>query len=241
GPGDARRTGSRLPHARAPALLRRPRRAVGVGAGREPGRSRAHRRGALGARRRRPSPRPSAGREPRRRRALDRTGARRRGGRGGARRRGDAVRARLPPPRERRPDARGEPRPRRRERPPGRRGRGCGALNSRPQSCTSRPTALSGRSALKNLLLAMGSLSVFAAAAVPAALGAGAGAPNIPVGVRVGHAYKLKKCSGYGEIWRINLTRGDRLQLDYGSKSGLPVQVVLYPPATTDANIENAG
>jgi hypothetical protein len=76
---------------------------------------------------------------------------------------------------------------------------------------------------------------------LPDALAAGggqtiAGAPTLPVGVRVGHAYTLPGCSGYGEIWRINLLRGDRLRLDYGSKDGNPVQVLLLDAKATDAS-----
>ena len=71
----ARRAGARLPHGHAAALLRRRRRAAGVGARRVGGRGGADRPRALGARRRRPAARTPAGRAARRRRAADRAGA----------------------------------------------------------------------------------------------------------------------------------------------------------------------
>jgi hypothetical protein len=89
-------------------------------------------------------------------------------------------------------------------------------------------------------------LGVLAALVLPVALGAGggqtiAGAPILPIGLRVGHAHALTGCEWYGEIWRIKLVRGDRLRLAYGSKDGNPVQILLFKPSITDlANIESS-
>ena len=88
-------------------------------------------------------------------------------------------------------------------------------------------------------MLSVAGLGVFATLVLPAALGGGGGttiasAPTLPLGLRVGHAYKLAGCSGYGEIWRISLARGDHLRLDYGSKNGQPVQVLVLAPSVTD-------
>ena len=66
------------------------------------------------------------------------------GGRGRARSGGDAVRARVPAPRERRPHAAREPRPDRRERAPRRRDRfrlNYDESSQAPSSCTSLPSA----------------------------------------------------------------------------------------------------
>jgi hypothetical protein len=100
---------------------------------------------------------------------------------------------------------------------------------------------------LKGLLFSLASLGILALVVLPNALGAGggktiAGAPTLRVGVRVGDSHKLPGCansfttSGYGEIWRIPLRRGDQLQLVYGSKDSNPVQILLLDPAATDKN-----
>jgi hypothetical protein len=96
---------------------------------------------------------------------------------------------------------------------------------------------------LRKLVLSVAGLGVLATLVMPAALGAGGGqtiasAPTLPLGLRVGHAYKLAGCSGYGEIWRINLVRGDHLRLDYGSKNGQPVQVLVLAPSSTDQSAD---
>src|SRR5579862_8586104 len=98
---------------------------------------------------------------------------------------------------------------------------------------------------MKKLMLLATGFGGLVSVLLPVALGAGGGqsiaaAPTLPVGVTVGHAEVLSSCSGYGEFWRIKLSRGDQLRLDYGSKSGQPVQIALYTPTTTDANIDNA-
>jgi hypothetical protein len=92
---------------------------------------------------------------------------------------------------------------------------------------------------LKKWLVSVGILGAVAAVALPAALAAGgaqtiAAAPTLPVGVRVGHAHTLAGCTGYGEVWRLPLVRGDHLTLDYGSKDGNGVQVLVFDPSATD-------
>jgi hypothetical protein len=92
---------------------------------------------------------------------------------------------------------------------------------------------------VKKLLLSLGTLGAAAALVIPAALAAGgaqtiAAAPTLPVGVKVGHAYTLPGCTGYGEIWRLNLLKGDHLTLAYGSKDGNQVEVLLLDPKATD-------
>ena len=129
------------------ALLLGPRRPAGVGARRVGARGVAHCGVALGARRRRIAARAPAGREPRRRRAADRARARG-GGRGGrARAGGDAVRALVLAPRERRAHAAREPRARDRERAARRRGGGGTAPLPRasfPLSSTRAPSRTRG-------------------------------------------------------------------------------------------------
>jgi hypothetical protein len=99
---------------------------------------------------------------------------------------------------------------------------------------------------VRKLVLSVASLGVLAALALPVALGAGGGqtiasAPTLPIGVRVGHAYTLKGCEWYGEIWRIKLARGDRLRLNYGSKNGQPVQILVVDPSITDQSPDAQG
>jgi hypothetical protein len=100
---------------------------------------------------------------------------------------------------------------------------------------------------LKGLLFFLASSCILASVVLPNALGAGGGktiasAPTLRVGVRVGDSHKLPGCSnsfttsGYGEIWRIPLRRGDQLRLVYGSKDSNPVQILLLDPAATDEN-----
>ena len=89
---------------------------------------------------------------------------------------------------------------------------------------------------MKGLLFFLASSCILASVVLPNALGAGGGktiasAPTLRVGVRVGDSHKLPGCSnsfttsGYGEIWRIPLRRGDQLRLVYGSKDSNPVQI----------------
>jgi hypothetical protein len=92
---------------------------------------------------------------------------------------------------------------------------------------------------LKKLPLVASGIGLLAALVVPSALASGgaqtiAAAPTLPVGVRVGHAYTLPGCTGYGEIWRLGLARGDQLVLDYGSKDRNGVQILLLDPKATD-------
>jgi len=96
-------------------------------------------------------------------------------------------------------------------------------------------------------VLSVASFGALAALALPVALGAGgaqtiAAAPTLPIGVRVGHAYTLKACEWYAEIWSIKLVRGDRLLVNYGSKDGNPVQIlVLDSSVTNPANYQSGG
>ena len=95
-------------------------------------------------------------------------------------------------------------------------------------------------------MLSVASLGVLAALVLPVAFGAGgsqtiAGAPTLPIGVRVGHAYTLTGCEWYAEIWRIKLARGDRLRLNYGSKNGQPVQILVLDPSSNDQSGFEAG
>jgi hypothetical protein len=99
---------------------------------------------------------------------------------------------------------------------------------------------------VRKLVLSVASLGVLAALVLPIALGAGggqtiAGAPTLPIGVRVGHSYTLTGCEWYAEIWRIKLARGDRLRVSYGSKNGQPVQILVLDPSSTDQSGYESG
>ncbi len=98
---------------------------------------------------------------------------------------------------------------------------------------------------LRKLIVVVASACAVAAFG-PAAFGAGgatdiAGAPTLPIGVKVGHAHTLSACGGYAEFWRVKLAKGDQLRIDYGSKSGQAVQILVLDPSITDQTVDHAG
>lgn len=86
-------------------------------------------------------------------------------------------------------------------------------------------------------------LAVVAALSIAGAALAGGGttiatAPDLPVGQQVtgGGSPTDDPYCVYREFWRIALTRGDQLKVDFGTLNGYTVIVYVYSPSTTDYN-----
>ena len=87
-------------------------------------------------------------------------------------------------------------------------------------------------------VIALACGSIWVAVAIANGGSSIASAPDMPIGQQVASGYTHPQ---YGEFWRVNLSAGDELVIDYGVPAGSgSLDLYVYSPGVTDYTLSDA-